>query len=54
MKSILDPSFKYVPPVKQDVAATFDRVCPGWRTLKAATQRARVVSIGKPHIRGKA
>ena len=25
-KSILDPAFKYVPPAKQDCAATFRRV----------------------------
>lgn len=52
MKSILDPSFRYVPSVKQGVAATFDRIC---RDRKPASKPDEaVVRAIKPRIVGKA
>jgi len=41
MKSILDPTFRYVPAAKTDVAATFARIRREQRATEA--ERVRVV-----------
>ncbi len=44
MKSILDPSFKYVPAAKSDIAKTFKRILDRQRKEK----RDRVLSEATP------
>lgn len=41
MKSILDPTFKYVPAVQTDIRKTFDRV--RWQMKREALDRAAKV-----------
>ena len=46
MKSILDPSFKYVPSVQTDIRKRFDRVRKELK-IPPPKQRAEVVPIKK-------
>jgi len=50
MKSILDPTFKYVPAAKTDVAATFARIRKEQRAQEAETRRV-VRPIAQPRQR---
>lgn len=42
-KPITDPSFAYVSAVGTDIAATFERLCPGWRNRKVSLPGNRTV-----------
>jgi hypothetical protein len=43
--------FEFTDRAKQDVRATWDRLCPGWRERKAQTET--VVRSIKPRVRAK-